>query len=467
MDTKIEGVFSDIWQKILAYTKRVNPGAYAGLQGSEIMIGREQSAGFAMDASAIESPVFIGDSYLVKGDYGLTPEMTALMERDKDAVGARFVWDTMLGGYVRVWERMPKRMVTDSRDRMGNMVYDAIGPILGGSLLSPSAISWFRKPFVQPLAWSNARRLVSIEIGTSPWAEVMNLPVALMSGAPMFDTAGSPDNTMSNDVEVITGALAQPIINIDISWKFSVQELERSKSNSGVPYVGSLITLKPSYAKWLEDLITDVAIYYGNANAGTVGILNVSNAVDWNTSYTPLPTILADGSNHTKGQLMYAELAAALVDFMTKLQNKVTKIVVSMTPYAWNILNSTNYSDTYESRTVLEIFNEVFRSGEGEESQAPTIEFVSDPLLTESDAPNANPFNDQLYDYLVFTAPEMGTGPDDEPQALLSFGMPLEDFVYPVYPQQMSTQYRQLRRISGVFAPNTSAVAVYTGYGAV
>jgi hypothetical protein len=464
MDTKIEGVFRDTWDKVLNLTKRVNPAVYAGLQGSEIMIGRETSAGFAMDAEAILSPSYVGDSYLLKGDYGLTPEIKAMMEKNQDSVGLRFVWDSSLGGYVRVWEKMPKGVTTDS---MRGNVMDAVGPIINGSLLSPSAISWFKKPFVQQLAWSNARKLVSIEVGTSPWAEVMNLPVAVMSGAPMFDTAGSPDNTMSNDVEVTTGVIAQPIINIDISWKLSIAELERSKSNSGVPYVGSLITLKPAYAKWLKNLITDVAIYYGNGNAGTTGILNINAAVDWNTSYTPLPTILANGSDTHKGQTMYSELASAIRTFMTTLQNQVKKIVVGMTPDAYNILNITNYSENYESRTVLEIFNDVFKAGEGEDGSSPTVEFYPDPLLTASDAPNANPFNDQVYDYLVISAPEMGSGPYGETQPLLSFGMPLEDFVYPTMPQQMSTQYRELRRISGVFAPNSSAVAVYYGYGQI
>jgi hypothetical protein len=91
------------------------------------------------------------------------------------------------------------------------------------------------------------------------------------------------------------------------------------------------------------------------------------------------------------------------------------------------------------------------------------IEIRGDPMMEGSG--KGNFFNAQTYDYLVFTADEVAGGPDEEKQSLIYYGQPLGDFVYPVMPQQFSTQYRYLKRVSGIFAPYNNAVKVYSGYG--
>ena len=74
-------------------------------------------------------------------------------------------------------------------------------------------------------------------------------------------------------------------------------------------------------------------------------------------------------------------------------------------------------------------------------------------------------FNSQAYDYLIITAPEVGTGPEDTRQSIIKCGMPLKEFVYPVIPGMVNTQHRMLRRYAGVFAPVGKSVKIYSGFG--
>ncbi len=431
--------------------------AYNAIEGMQLKVGLATSPSYQIDAGAIQAPVFVGDGKWVnKTKPGA--DIEALYKRGDSNVGMAYRWNSMRNRYDIHYTKTPGRV----GDGLG---FDAVGPILNGSALSPSAISWFQKPFVQPLTWSQARKFVNIEQGTSPWAEVMEMPVALFPnilGA--INTAGDGNNTMSQDVEIQTGAIAQPIINIDVSYKLSIQELQRAQAEaSSVPYVGQLISLKQSYAKYVQDLLTDNLIWYGNALTGNVGILDVVNSVDWDTANDTLTAIAADSGNTTKGSTAYQQLATAVASFLTTSQNKFTKVIIGVSPRAYNLLGSMPYSNAYNPNAALKILVENFLGGKGQEGVLPSIEIVPDPLLASSS--DGNIFNAIAHDYMVITGVEIGGGPGDMQQPTLQFGAPLMDFVYPVIPQQMSTQYRMLRRVAGVFAPYTAAVKVYTNYG--
>jgi hypothetical protein len=99
-------------------------------------------------------------------------------------------------------------------------------------------------------------------------------------------------------------------------------------------------------------------------------------------------------------------------------------------------------------------------AGEGKAGALPDIEIISDPLLSANTI-----FNTAATDRLIFSAPEIVGGPDETPQALVRYGMPLPKTMYPVLPGQYGTAYKTLMRYAGVFAPYTPAVAVYSGFG--
>jgi hypothetical protein len=66
---------------------------------------------------------------------------------------------------------------------------------------------------------------------------------------------------------------------------------------------------------------------------------------------------------------------------------------------------------------------------------------------------------------MVITAPSITGGVDEQDQPLLFWGKPLDKFVFPTIPGSYSTQYKTLKRVSGMFAPYSPAVKVYYGFG--
>jgi hypothetical protein len=448
--------------KAIKTMQKFNPeGAYA-LGGATLSVGDSRDPKFQPDASALMSPLFVGDSGWTGKDI-YTPAIDAAFKANPNAAGFRHEWNFATSKWDKRWEMAPTRPTGDSGFAM-----DAAGPIINGSLLSPNAINWISEVFKQPLAWSDARSLVKIQQGTNPWAEVMNLAVAAYDGWGAVNAAGSADNTMSQDVEVQAGIIAQPIINIDVTYKLSVQELERAKQmQNEPPYAGQLIAEKQAYANWIMDVITDSLIYYGNAPTGNIGLFNVNAITTWTSvgSNQALATIYADGANTTKGSSAYQQLGKAVVDFLTPLQNKVSKVNIKVSPYAYNLLGLMSYSATYNPESTLKIMVENFMAGLGKSGVTPDISITPDPMLSASTGGVTNLFNTTAHDYMVITAEQIGTGPGDQSQSLLWYGMPLESFVYPIVPQQFSTQYRTLRRVSGVYAPLTTAVKVYYTYG--
>ena len=131
-----------------------------------------------------------------------------------------------------------------------------------------------------------------------------------------------------------------------------------------------------------------------------------------------------------------------------------------MAPEAYNLLTSVPYSNVYEPKSALAIFEENFNAGMTKNGSKPKVEFYSDPFLTAN-----TEFNTSLSDKLIITAPEIGAGPNDEKQDLLLLGVPLENFTYPVYPNAYDQQHAVLRRFAGIFAPVGIAVKCYTGFG--
>ena len=157
---------------------------------------------------------------------------------------------------------------------------------------------------------------------------------------------------------------------------------------------------------------------------------------------------------------MYQALAKAITDFMGASKNKFDVVRVAMSPEAYNVLTSTPYSNNYEPKSPLKIFEENFEAGVTKNGSKPKVEFFADPFLSAS-----NEFDNSGSDKLVITAPEIGAGTDDEKQDLLLLGIPLENFTYPVYPNSYDQQHAVLRRFAGVFAPVGQAVKCYSGFG--
>jgi len=434
--------------------------AMAATKNMELELSLSEGAGswFPPDAGA-SSPLYVADSLFGQNVYRgddvrqlvasaadakSAGESKAIMS--KLAVTKKLNRDT--GKYDFIWGRASDVAV----------VGDASPDLIGAQLASPGSIGYFTDIFLKPLIWSNAMKNVEGYTGTNPWAEMMTLGTGDFSGFAALLAAGALSNNLSNDVEFQAGLMTQAVINASVTYRISIEELERSRNpNSTYPFNGQPITYKQQYANFVLDLMRDYVIYNGIPQAGITGLFTVNGLTVWPTD--SLTTIAASASA-TKGHDMYIALAKTVATFLSNSYNMFSRVRIGMSPNALNLFTTYNYSDTYNPDTALVIMVKNFLAGQGKSGTVPDIEIFSDPLLAAGTL-----FNPGTSDILTITAPQIVGGPDNQTQSLIRFGMPLPKFMYPVLPGMQGTPYKTLSRFGGVFAPYTPAVQTYSGFG--
>lgn len=423
-----------------------NGKANSLLRDATLQIGRGNDPHYGVPASAVNEPIFVGDSAMLGKTDGLTPEIEALYKKSPYSVNARPRFNMRTGKYdIAFTKSGVKTYVGDS------------GELVNAQAISPWNASFFSQVFKQPLLYSHARDLVKRLGGTNPWGEVQNLQIAAYSGWGLVDEAGTVASNLKQNINVQSGLMTSAIINIKVFYNFTTEEIEKSKAEGGSPFAGALMVEKQRYAQYVIDMITDYLTYFGNQETGTLGLFDINGETTWAGS--TLDQIVADATNTAKGYTMYQALAKVITDFMNASQNKFDIIRVAMSPKAYNLLTSVPYSNAYEAKSALAIFEENFNAGVTKNGEKPRIEFYADPFLSAN-----TDFNATAEDKLVITAPEIGAGVNDEKQDILLLGVPLENFTYPVYPNAYDQQHAVLRRYAGVFAPVAQAVKVYTGF---
>ena len=423
-----------------------NASARSALAGCTMTIGPAGHPDYSPDGDGVMTPSYVGDSSHV-GQAWTTPELDAIYKAHPEKITAQFNYNRNTKKFDMKFGKVVNDSVNDSLN----------GPLVAAHGFSPSAVSWFPTIFKRPLIWSRAKEFVSIQGGSDPWAEVMSMQLADFSGMAALPTAGNVDNQQTGDVSSVSSMMSTPIINLTVSYKLTIEEMQRAQSSSASPFAGQLIAMKQKYATWAMDIITDYMILYGHAPTGTIGLLTVNGVTAWATD--SLTTIAASAST-TKGADAVIPFMKAIASFMTASYNMFNKVRIGVSPLANNLLASMPYSSTYNPNAALKILYENFLAGEGKDGVIPDIEIVVDPLLSASTL-----FNTNATDYLVISAPEIVGGPDETPEPLLIFGAPLMDFVYPVTPGSYNTSCKSLRRVAGIFAPYTAAVKVYSGFG--
>lgn len=414
------------------------------LSDATLSIGRASDPRYGIPMTAVSNPSYVGDKAVAGNLVGMNAGIDAAFKKNPANVELKPHFNAKTGKY-------------DFICRKANYVGDS-GELIAMQSIAPWNASFFPEIYKQPLLYSHARDLVKRMGGTNPWGEVQNLQLAAYSGWGLIDEAGTVAANLKQNVNVHGGIMTSAIINIKVFFNFTVEEMERTKGDNGSPFAGSLMAEKQRYAQYVIDMITDYLTYYGNEETGTLGLFDVNGETSW--AGATLEEILADTSDASKGNTMYKALSKVITDFMNASQNKFDIVRVAMSPKAFNILTSTPYSDVYEAKSPLSIFEENFEAGVTKNGSKPRVEFYSDPFLAAN-----TEFNPSASDKLVITAPEIGAGPDDEKQDILLLGVPLENFTYPVYPNSYDQQHAVLRRFAGVFAPVGIAVKCYTGFG--
>ena len=444
MNIKAGKGFSKLVNNAMSFIDR-DASMTRALNDSELSIGFDQDAGFGVPSHAADSAVFMGDEQFL-GDKIINSAAEAMLKSNPNNVQIRPQYNERTGKF----------------DMKFAMSGDAAFDPLAGQAFSPWNITYLSKVWKEPLAYSNAQKLIKkMSAGNNPFAELFTLFLEQYAGWGVIGQTGSLQNTTTNDVNVRNGMASFPIINIMGTYSVTLRE---KKQRGWGPFGQSPVARKQSYLNYVMNMIECILILYGNEETNTPGLLSVNPIQTW-TAGQSLKDIYESTAINNRGATAYRMLADRINQFMTKADNKFNRIQIGLSPEAYNMLQSMSYSDTYSPEAAMKTFMENYAGGKGPGHEVPTIEFVVEPLLKASDSVNINPLNPNSFDYMTITAPEIGGGPKDEKQPTNFYASVLDKFVFPVIPGVYNDQYKTLRRTAGVIAPIPQAVEVYAGFG--
>lgn len=415
------------------------------LNGTSIDVGMASDPAFGIPAHAADTAIFAGDE-AYKGNKIISAAAEAMLKTDPSKVQIHPIYNPETGCF-------------DQHFRMSG---DAGFDPLAGQVFSPWNITYLSKVWKEPLAYSNARQLVKSEhAGSNPFAEIFTFFLEQYAGWGVVGQTGDLQNQLANDVNVKNGMASFPIINMMGTYTLTLEEKRRKTWG---PVGSSPLGRKQSYLNYVLDMMECIMMLFGNEETGTAGLLDINPIKVW-TPGKSLKAIAKSTTTTTRGSDIYRMLAEVINDFLTRADNKWSKLKIGLSPEAWNILNTTTYSDVYDSTTAMKTFADTFLAGKGPGHTTPTIEFVTEPLFKASTNTNRNPCNPNPFDYMSITAPTIGGGPENEQQATNFFVKVLDKFVFPVIPGMYNDQYKTLRRVAGMVAPIPAACEVYAGFG--
>lgn len=430
---------------IVAGMVEKDAGLVKALNGTTIEMGMSNDPKFGVPSHAADSAIFMGDEAYA-GQKIISAAAEAALKSNPDSVQIRPRYNAK----------------TNKFDMQFCCHGDAGFDPLAGQVFSPWNITYLSKIWKEPLAYSNAKRLVKSEhAGANPFAEIFTFFLEQYAGWGVIGQTGDLQNTLANDVNVINGMASFPIINMMGTYSLTLEEKNRKAWG---PVGTSPLGRKQAYLNYVLDMMKDILRLYGNEETGTAGLMDISPIKIWDTGRS-LKDIYNSATDTTRGSTMYRMLAAVINDFMTRADNKFDHLVIGLSPEAYNYLTSTPYSDNFDATTAMHTFAKTYLAGKGPNHTTPMIEFVPEPLFKASTNVNPNPLNPNSFDYMSITAPEIGGGPNDERQATNFFVEVLRKFVFPVIPGMYNDQYKTLSRIAGMVAPIPSACEIYAGFG--
>ena len=444
MNIKTGKGFGGLVDKAMSFVDR-DASMTRALSDTELSVGFDSDAGFGVPASAINTPLFMGDEDFL-GEKLINSATEAMLKKNPNNVQIHPQYNAATGKF----------------DMKFAMPGDAAFDPLAGQAFSPWNITYLSKVWKEPLAYSNAQKLIKkMSAGNNPFAEIFTLFLEQYAGWGVIGQTGSLQNTTTNDVNVRNGMASFPIINIMGTYSVTLRE---KKQQGWGPFGQSPVARKQSYLNYVMNMIECILILYGNEETNTPGLLDINPIKVWDSGKS-LKDIYESSTSTTRGSDAYRLLANCINQFMTRADNKFNKIQIGLSPEAYNYLQSMAYSDVYSPEAAMKTFMENYNGGKGPGHEVPSIEFVVEPLLKASTSDNVNPLNPNTFDYMTITAPEIGGGPNDEKQPTNFYASVLDKFVFPVIPGMYNDQYKTLRRTAGVIAPIPQAVEVYAGFG--
>ena len=231
MDIKAGNGFRGLVDKAMTFIER-DAAMSKALGDSEFAIGFDSDNGFGVPSHAADSAVYMGDEAHL-GQKFSNPAVEAMLKKDPSKVQIRPEFNVN----------------TNKWDMHFAMQGDAVFDPLAGQAFSPWNITYLSKVWKEPLAYSNAHKLIKkMSGGNNPFAEIFTLFLEQYAGWGVIGQAGNLQNSLTNDVNVRSGMASFPIINMMGTYTVTLRE---KKQQGWGPFGQSPIARKQSYLNYV------------------------------------------------------------------------------------------------------------------------------------------------------------------------------------------------------------------------
>ena len=355
------------------------------------------------------------------------------------------------------------------------MTYDrverqyVVTPVVKGvndSILSSTSVPYWNigfmnKVFKQPYTASFASNLVSVESFGNAWADVVGVFTEAFEGYGRVSNVAKAtvEGNNSNPVSNEFGQIYSDIVNIAVDYETSIEENQRAASQAGNFLSGIGIADREKYANMVATRMRDAMWYFGNAESGMLGLLDVATGGVINYAGTPFSGILA-GAFATKGSLITQAMNKLIQDFLYSNKYLPTAIRINCSTAVMRALTTPVYSDVYNPEPPIKTLEGNFQTKNSlGQVQSCAWSLVADPMLDAN-----TPFNPNASDLLVMTVPSIASAMGDQ-QGLVIAPETLSQFVVPPMYQRGGLLYTMYKRIGSIIAPIENTVKVYRGVG--
>ena len=326
-------------------------------------------------------------------------------------------------------------------------------------------IGYMTKIIRQPYVGSHAKKLVSVESFSNPWADVIALFKASFEGFGKLSTVAK-GNYKINNSNPVTSEASQIVDNVfNLSVDFESDTMEDIQA--GIPgnfVTGQMKAQRQRYASMVLERLQDALIYFGSEEAGLDGLANATTIEAY--TGTPLNAIFKSTTSKTRGSDILRALQTVVGNFLLENHYMARKVKINVSEYVFQALTQTVYSDEFNADSPLKIFQTNFniRNELDGGSVSVPCEICSDTMLNPSLPDKVNPFNPEAYDLMFITAPSIEDDMGNQDSLIIHPEL-IKSYIVPALWQRSGLLYTMYKRIGGVIAPVEGTVKVISGFG--
>ena len=368
-------------------------------------------------------------------------------------------------------------------NKSGQFVSERIAKRVNDSILSGMTtphwdIAVIQKIFRQPFLRGYADGMVS-KIGIpNVWADLVQIFTETFEGQARVSNVAKTMQTFNTSIAAKnrTGTMLSELINIVIDYESPQVQEQQIGAMPGNWLTNATIGSRDAYANLMLEQLMNVLYYFGHAETGFEGLMQIALRDGTVTQYNTSPSandLWADeaaGTNPTVGADLLIKLSHFIADKMEELNFLPVTCKVRCSPILYKVLKFSQLSKVYNQNNPLSVINTIYESGNKLVGTLVTqsgnglwnaFEIVPDPMLM----PNT-PFNKNPWDLMFMTFPTIQSELDGGATDIIMAPVPIDKMILPSAPGYRDGVVRTaLKRVGSLLVPIEKLVHVIEGMG--